>query len=203
MKNSQKFLIISSPFFLPYKNNLVIEGSGLLVSHEKTNTKEVACTVNVLYKEGEKTGNKIENIAKKIKTRKVKSLESPKWDFSYGVPVSTEIDQLILSVVVYEYGRGKKEFLGHIEVPLELLKINKSLDDWFTLQKRKLTDEVRGELHIKLDYLVTKELAKIDSSNSSQSKIFYFYLFLFIFISLFLYLLFIFYYFFLFFFRNC
>ena len=128
----------------------VIEGSGLLVTDKG---KEVYAKIEIVAAENKTIDSS--QLPKKMKTKKVKSVENPKWEYSHSIPINQDIRPMVLSVNVFE---GRADFIGMVEIPLETVTSKRNITDWFPLQKRKLTDEVRGELHISLDLLVHKDM---------------------------------------------
>lgn len=92
----------------------------------------------------------------KIRTKTIWKNLNPVWNEKYEFEiVSAEKAEIQIEVWDEDY-LSSDDFMGIVTIPLKDLQLNQVVDKWYTLQKKKDKDKIKGDIHISLHYYDAK-----------------------------------------------
>ena len=92
----------------------------------------------------------------KIRTKTIWKNLNPVWNEKYEFEiVSAEKAEVQIEVWDEDY-LSSDDFMGIVTIPLKDLQMNQVVDKWYTLQKKKDKDKIKGDIHISLHYYDAK-----------------------------------------------
>lgn len=105
----------------------------------------------------------------KIRTKTIWKNLNPVWNEKYEFEiVSPEGGEVQIEVWDEDY-LSSDDFMGQLIVPLSELPLNETLDKWYTLQKKKDKDKIKGDIHLAFHYYEAKVRLCVSLSLSLQS----------------------------------
>lgn len=104
------------------------------------------CLVTVT---GARTGSK-------IRTKTIWKNLNPVWNEKYEFEI-VAADKAEVQIEVWDEDYlSSDDFMGMVTIPLKDLQVNQVVDKWYTLQKKKEKDKIKGDIHISLHYYDAK-----------------------------------------------
>lgn len=104
------------------------------------------CLVTVL---GARTGSK-------IRTKTIWKNLNPVWNEKYEFEIVSP-DKAEVQVEVWDEDYlTSDDFMGQLIIPLSEVPLNQVVDKWYTLQKKKDKDKIKGDIHISMQYYDSK-----------------------------------------------
>lgn len=92
----------------------------------------------------------------KIRTKTIWKNLNPVWNEKYEFEI-VAADKAEVQIEVWDEDYlSSDDFMGMVTIPLKDLQVNQVVDKWYTLQKKKEKDKIKGDIHISLHYYDAK-----------------------------------------------